>query len=788
MRRPAFVLAACLLLAAFSSPASSDPLSARASGRFPGAGAACLARSPERFETQSAEGSWRRLGPARAVWGPTAIFDPVGNRMVTFGGAPLELLGNSTSIDDTWELTLSGSASWTGLAAPGSGPHGRNSTSSIYDPVRHRMIVFGGAGTSTYNDVWALPMSGASAWTNLTPSTGPAPVPRAGHSAIYDSVRDRMIVFGGGSASDVDLNDVWALSLGPSPTWTQLTPSGSPPIARGWHAAIYDPVRDRMIIFAGWRWATSGSLSDVWALSLSGTPTWTQLSPSGSVGVRNSHSAIYDPVGDRMVSFGGYADPGSPGLLTVLSLSGSPAWTTETPGGTPPSVRDGSAIVYDTPNHRMVVYAGGDVEFGKAWAVTLGPGAAWSPIVPVGTPPQLPSPSTRLIHDTARDRMLLIFLPDVWAQDLSGEPTWTKLVTAGTPPWNRDQWSAIYDPQEDRVLIFGGYATNDVWSLSLSGTPTWSEITPSGTLPPSRWGHTAIYDPVRDRMIVYGGSYGSWTDQLADVWALSLGVSPAWTELTPLTGSPVGRDGHTAIYDPVGDRMVVFGGHEAPGVFRRDVWSFWLVANSWSEITPTNTLPYDQVWMTAVYDSPRQRMLVFGGNFGPIMENSNQLWSFSLSGPPTWTQITPSGFPPPERQHQGAFFDPVRDRMIVYGGFSFLNHTDTWAFTPGASVSVEDPGAVRAGRLALAAPSPNPARGASRLEFTLPGAGRVALDIFDAQGRRVRRLLDEERSAGPHAIRWAGDDDRGRAAGGGLYFARLTAAGEIAVRKVVRVE
>ena len=80
-------------------------------------------------------------------------------------------------------------------------------------------------------------------------ATNPPPSGRSEHTAIYDPVRDRMVVFGG---YDGTLrNDVWALSLSGSPAWSALAPAGSPPSARYGHTAIYDPVRDRMVVFGG---------------------------------------------------------------------------------------------------------------------------------------------------------------------------------------------------------------------------------------------------------------------------------------------------------------------------------------------------------------------------------------------------------------------------------------------------------------------------------------------------------------------------------------------------------
>src|SRR5438552_6866515 len=152
--------------------------------------------------------------------------------------------------------------SWTRVGPPS----GRADHTAIYDPVRDRMIVFGADGRG--NDLWVLPLSGDPAWHELTPAGNLPPVSQAA-TAVYDPVRDRMLVFGGYGAGGYP-NGVWALSLAGSPEWAQLTLAGTPPSGRWGHTAIYDPVRDRMVVFGGY--GGSGYLGDVWALSLAGSP------------------------------------------------------------------------------------------------------------------------------------------------------------------------------------------------------------------------------------------------------------------------------------------------------------------------------------------------------------------------------------------------------------------------------------------------------------------------------------------------------------------------------------
>ncbi len=89
--------------------------------------------------------------------------------------------------------------------------------------------------------------------------------------------------------------------------------------------------------------------------------------------------------------------------------------------------------------------------------------------------------------------------------------------------------------------------------------------------------------------------------------------------------------------------------------------------------------------------------------------------------------------------------------------------------------------------LELSAPRPNPVRGATRLEFTLPsGPLPVRLAIYGADGRLVRALLEAPMPAGPGTVVWDGADARGAPAPAGLYFARLdTASGSRSRRLAV---
>jgi flagellar hook assembly protein FlgD len=73
----------------------------------------------------------------------------------------------------------------------------------------------------------------------------------------------------------------------------------------------------------------------------------------------------------------------------------------------------------------------------------------------------------------------------------------------------------------------------------------------------------------------------------------------------------------------------------------------------------------------------------------------------------------------------------------------------------------------------------------SALRFSIPAAGHVSLKVYDVSGRLVRTLVNQDAAAGSFTQRWDGYGDDGARAGAGVYFVRLSAAGQTTDRKVV---
>ncbi len=91
--------------------------------------------------------------------------------------------------------------------------------------------------------------------------------------------------------------------------------------------------------------------------------------------------------------------------------------------------------------------------------------------------------------------------------------------------------------------------------------------------------------------------------------------------------------------------------------------------------------------------------------------------------------------------------------------------------------------------LHLGAPTPNPARGATRIEYrSSVASGVLSAEVFDIAGRRVRTLrAGSAGSARTGVLQWDGRGDRGARVPAGVYFVRATDGVSTTQRRVTVV-
>src|SRR5262249_14535282 len=120
-----------------------------------------------------------------------------------------------------------------------------------------------------------------------------------------------------GTKISYELSDTWVRA---SAQWLQLFPEHNPG-KRAAHTMVYDSIRGRMLLFGGRTGTTA--LEDTWTYQ---NDDWTKISTATSPGVRFLAGGAFDSVRDRFVMFGGYQYTPDPKSSTPLSTPRYDTW------------------------------------------------------------------------------------------------------------------------------------------------------------------------------------------------------------------------------------------------------------------------------------------------------------------------------------------------------------------------------------------------------------------------------------------------------------------------------
>jgi hypothetical protein len=137
----------------------------------------------------------------------------------------------------------------------------------------------------------------------------------------------------------------------------------------------------------------------------------------------------------------------------------------------------------------------------------------------------------------------------------------------------------------------------------------------------------------------------------------------------------------------------------------------------------------------------------------------------------------------PRISEQGGSFTFVDSEYEA--GLSYRYRVDASDANDRWTLFETEPIATPSALFALFQNSPNPFNPTTTIRYSVPGLGVVGLRVYDASGRLVRVLVDEQKPAGQYAATWDGRDVAGHLVASGVYFCRLEAGGVTQAKKLV---
>ncbi len=626
--------------------------------------------------------SWSNLGGGpfgnRANMAQT--YSPVNGGTLCFGG----VIDGDLMSGVTWLLTGN---SWRQVAD--SGPSARYIASMCELPNGH-VLLFGGQAAfqtlpTTLGDTWEWD---GQAWSRVATS---GPAPRAGHSMVYDSARERVVLFGGLGATGNLYRDTWEWS---GNQWTRVADAG--PTPRFGQAMAFDPVSREMIMFGGF--SATGFATGTWAWN---GQAWRLAATTGVV-PRHYPNMTFDASAGRVLLFGGFE--GGANVKNDSYYWSGTGWN-PTGATTPPAHRWLHGMSFDRTTHSVVVTAGwglGNAPLSDASVFSSLPfrlSGPYDTLVAIGeaTSFNVSAPEPGATFQWRREGVTLIdegritgsqtptlTIADVTWSDvgrydctvstpcgaLTTAPATLDILTCD-PAWSNQgpaefgkRWvhAQAYSAINAATLVFGGRNAEgdplgDTW---LGGPNGWARVAVTGPSPRSDHAMTELGN---GHVLLFGGSStpGNAASVLGDTWEWNGGQ---WI-LRAVLGPPA-RLGHTLVYDTIRDRAVLFGGIRADGSPLNDTWE-WNGA-AWNLVSSGGPSP--RFAHASAFDQLRGQTLVIGG-YGAAGRNS-ETWAWDGTA---WRLAASTGFQP--TFYSAAAFDPRVGRVLMFGGWTAPGLLDT---------------------------------------------------------------------------------------------------------------
>ena len=454
--------------------------------------------------------------------GHSLVYDSARGRVLLFGGE-----GSGTNTE-TWALDPT--LNWRKVEAPFD-PNFTpvDNPAVVYHEAADSILLFGGEGVfGDTNQLILLNLSHLE-WESLSPFASPKE--RRGHQMVYNSQDQIAFLFGG--FSDFPSLDITRLYSLVNNTWWHS--SGLGPDRRFDHSMTYDSINNRVVLFGGSN--ESQLFSDTWIFNFQNY-SWNQIITNPTPSARKNHSMAFDPSSGSVLLFGGEGDTDRFDDTWVFDVS-TQVWQKMSPSMSP-SARFGHSITVDGSKGKAVLYGGDDGIPGEIWKRKLGN----SPIRMAGVPLESPTDPNYSPAVNSNGTILVVndgSLRAVWTQngsDAWGERTDAPHIQSGSVDLGGN-WSSepavtqgyMYEGRSVDLTLVG---SGDGW---LYGFSTWDgtvlnhwkrmgKLNPNTLIhgihlikSPGKYDDAALSRPVAFGSLVFVGSASN------TVYCLNVGVS-----------------------------------------------------------------------------------------------------------------------------------------------------------------------------------------------------------------------------------------------------------------------
>lgn len=616
-------------------------------------------------------------------------YDVESDQFVLFGGrvGVDPATGLAYASDETWTLNAK---RWV-QRFPAHRPSGRSVHSMVYDAKDDLVYLFGGRVEATeddgqlqfLNDTWQWD---GTDWTEVP--TASAPGARIYAGMAYDSVRDRVVLFGGEALSSdgvtsTAIHDTWEFD---GANWTRVGAEGEPKVRAP--LLTYDAARNQVILLG----MNETSATVMYAYDAA-THVWSPLTPETLPPCVNEGQLLYRSRVGRPLYSGGICPIDNSGVVDTYEWNGT-NWvklTTNNPGRA-----SGLGYAYDSLRDRPTTYGGIDFVNGSLRATLLQ--LEGSSIWRFSAVAQRPTPRSLggFRSDAARESIWLLgglsqdssyYLSDFWRYT---DGQWNLAGSEGMPLECVTPATAFDTNRQVLVVVCSG---RDVFEFNGTEWKTFSDLSKE---PEVRRFAGLVYDETLKKTVLFGGYTDSKAVFRNDTWTWD---GTAWTEVK--NNRPTHRSLMAMWYDPLLKKTVVYGGIGRPDLDTRvtryeDMWSF--SGTGWTKMNVSAT-PGARLGPAIAADPRTGKVLLLGGlraeKVGDDQESvrqfyDNDLWQWDGSAS-TWTKLTPATLPP-ARENAMLAWDPIAEEMVLFGGYhGGLYYSDVWLWDGLTWTPVEAP-------------------------------------------------------------------------------------------------